>query len=67
MRRFIEWTLLSPLWVVDPNAMRLRTVAMRCLLRPVPTYRHAAPPSCATAGVVGKKQRAGMAVAGLHD
>src|SRR5580704_14581992 len=39
---------------------------MRCLLRPVAADRHAAPPPYATACVVGKKQRARVAVAGLH-
>src|SRR5579872_4213707 len=52
--------LLRRLVSIQPYAM-----AMRCLLRSVPTDRHTTPPSRAAPRLVDKEQRAGMPLAGL--
>jgi hypothetical protein len=46
--------------------MRPEPTPVRRLLRPVSTYRHAAPAPRMSSRAVGEKQRAGRAVAGLH-
>jgi hypothetical protein len=45
---------------------RLQPVAVRCLFGAIPTDRHTAPAALATARVIRKQQRAGLALAVLH-
>lgn len=66
LRLLFEIAPYSSLEFVSLSALVVQPITVRGLLGAIATDRHAAPPSCSPAGMIGEQQRAAASGACFH-